>query len=237
MLSVYYSSKDTFQPPFLLSPIVVRIDLFSFALRFTSSFGVCSIPEIFNAKLFRMFLRFSSHSLPLRIVRDVKIANRLVFYRCSYVSQPDVYGFICLFLAAEDDANDGGDNDTPAAPPAFGMALRQRQRQRPDDHDRRNGTKLALDAGDDELDAYVVDGKRYGNIARYYNHSCTPNMFVQSVFVDTHDPRLPWIAFFAAQHIVAGTELTWDYNYVPRSVPGKRLECLCGTRNCRKRLL
>jgi hypothetical protein len=28
-------------------------------------------------------------------------------------------------------------------------------------------------------------------------HSCGPNMFVQNVFIDTHDLRFPWVAFFA----------------------------------------
>ena len=28
-------------------------------------------------------------------------------------------------------------------------------------------------------------------------HSCTPCAFVQNVFVDTHDLRFPWVAFFA----------------------------------------
>ena len=28
-------------------------------------------------------------------------------------------------------------------------------------------------------------------------HSCSPNMFVQNVFIDTHDLRFPWVAFFA----------------------------------------
>ncbi|VVC98865.1 unnamed protein product [Leptidea sinapis] len=61
-------------------------------------------------------------------------------------------------------------------------------------------------------------------------HSCSPNVFVQNVFVDTHDPRFPWVAFFALCHIKAGTELTWNYNY-------DVLYCFCGAPNCRRRLL
>lgn len=30
-------------------------------------------------------------------------------------------------------------------------------------------------------------------------HSCIPNLFVQNVFVDTHDLRFPWVAFFASK--------------------------------------
>gem|GEM_PF-4961950 len=49
--------------------------------------------------------------------------------------------------------------------------------------------------------------------------------------------RFPWIAFFAMSHIRAGTELTWDYNYVVGSVSNKVMYCYCGTKECRGRLL
>ncbi|RVE54413.1 hypothetical protein evm_000898 [Chilo suppressalis] len=90
--------------------------------------------------------------------------------------------------------------------------------------------------GKDEA-CYIMDAKVQGNIGRYLNHSCQPNVFVQNVFVDTHDPRFPWVAFFALCHIKAGTELTWNYNYDVGSVPGKILYCYCGAPNCRGRLL
>ncbi|KAF9417064.1 hypothetical protein HW555_005762, partial [Spodoptera exigua] len=89
--------------------------------------------------------------------------------------------------------------------------------------------------GKDEA-CYIMDAKVQGNIGRYLNHSCCPNVFVQNVFVDTHDPRFPWVAFFALSHIKAGTELTWNYNYDVGSVPGKVLYCYCGAPNCRGRL-
>ncbi|XP_063632703.1 uncharacterized protein LOC134803797 [Cydia splendana] len=90
--------------------------------------------------------------------------------------------------------------------------------------------------GKDEA-CYIMDAKVQGNIGRYLNHSCTPNVFVQNVFVDTHDPRFPWVAFFALSQIRAGTELTWNYNYDVGSVPGKVLYCYCNAPNCRGRLL
>ncbi|XP_075988630.1 SET domain bifurcated histone lysine methyltransferase eggless [Anticarsia gemmatalis] len=90
--------------------------------------------------------------------------------------------------------------------------------------------------GEDEA-CYIMDAKVQGNIGRYLNHSCSPNVFVQNVFVDTHDPRFPWVAFFALSLIKAGSELTWNYNYDVGSVPGKVLYCLCEAPNCRGRLL
>ncbi|CAI6367971.1 unnamed protein product [Macrosiphum euphorbiae] len=84
---------------------------------------------------------------------------------------------------------------------------------------------------------YIMDAKTSGNIGRYLNHSCSPNTFVQNVFVDTHDLRFPWISFFALHFIPAGTELTWDYSYDIGSVPGKRMKCHCDSLYCRGRLL
>lgn len=90
--------------------------------------------------------------------------------------------------------------------------------------------------GKDEA-PYIMDAKTTGNLGRYFNHSCAPNLFVQNVFVDTHDLRFPWVAFFSANHIRSGTELTWNYNYEVGVVPGKVLYCQCGATNCRIRLL
>jgi hypothetical protein len=67
---------------------------------------------------------------------------------------------------------------------------------------------------------YIMDAKLSGNIGRYFNHSCSPNVFVQNVFIDSYDLRFPYIAFFARNSIKAGTELCWDYNYVIDSVKG-----------------
>ena len=42
--------------------------------------------------------------------------------------------------------------------------------------------------GDDQ-DSYIMDAKQKGNIGRFLNHSCYPNVFAQNVFVDSHDLR------------------------------------------------
>ena len=90
---------------------------------------------------------------------------------------------------------------------------------------------------DKDEDVYIMDAKDQGNIGRYLNHSCSPNVFVQNCFVDTRDLRFPWIAFFALDHICAGQELCWDYAYVIGQVPGKQIQCECGAESCRGRLL
>ena len=62
-----------------------------------------------------------------------------------------------------------------------------------------------------EEESYIMDAKITGNIGRFFNHSCHPNVFVQNVFVDTHDLRFPWISFFTSTYVRAGKELCWDY--------------------------
>jgi len=90
---------------------------------------------------------------------------------------------------------------------------------------------------DKDCGIYTLDAKVTGNIGRYFNHSCDPNIFIQNVFIDTHDLRFPWVSYFALSNIPAGTELAWDYNYMIGSVKNKRLMCHCGSKNCKGRLL
>ncbi len=92
-----------------------------------------------------------------------------------------------------------------------------------------------LFSADEEV--YVVNASSTGNLGRYLNHSCSPNIFVQNVFIDTHDLRFPWVAFFALHKINAGEELVWDYGYIINTVKDRAMRCLCGSENCRGRLL
>lgn len=88
-----------------------------------------------------------------------------------------------------------------------------------------------------EHEEYTLDAKLAGNIGRFMNHSCDPNCQSQNVFIETHDQRLPNIAFFATKTIKAKEEIFWDYNYVVGSIPGRELICKCGSSKCRGRIL
>lgn len=90
--------------------------------------------------------------------------------------------------------------------------------------------------GPDE-DIYIMDAMTQGNVGRYLNHSCDPNVFVQNVFTQSHDLRFPSLAFFTIKYVPAGEELCWNYNYVVDSVEGKQITCNCGADNCKGRLL
>lgn len=80
---------------------------------------------------------------------------------------------------------------------------------------------------------FAIDAKWYGNIGRFLNHSCDPNVEKINVFVDSHDIRLPRVAFFTNCYIPKGTELCYDYGYFQGNVAGKHQKCLCGATNCR----
>ncbi|XVF02131.1 hypothetical protein REPUB_Repub04eG0149500 [Reevesia pubescens] len=88
---------------------------------------------------------------------------------------------------------------------------------------------------------FCIDASSFGNVARFINHSCDPNLFVQCILSSHHDVRLARIVLFAADDIPPWQELTYDYNYAIDSVIGpdgktKQMPCHCGAADCRKRL-
>jgi len=84
---------------------------------------------------------------------------------------------------------------------------------------------------------YTLDARMQGNVGRFFNHSCDPNCIVQNVFIETHDLRFPVVAFFAKRTIKALEEITWNYNYKMGCIEGRRIDCKCGSSNCRGRIL
>lgn len=87
----------------------------------------------------------------------------------------------------------------------------------------------------------AIDATNLGNISRFYNHSCDPNIGVFAVRVDNILPR---VCFFALRDIEKGEELCFSYtslkNGVDKEEPlPKELEmvrCYCGAINCVKYL-
>ncbi|XP_073518798.1 histone-lysine N-methyltransferase SETDB2 isoform X2 [Phyllobates terribilis] len=84
---------------------------------------------------------------------------------------------------------------------------------------------------------FFLDASTEGNVGRFLNHSCSPNLFVQHVFVETHSKNFPWVAFFTKSFIKAGTELTWEYNYDIGTVPEMEISCLCGHKKCKNKII
>uniref|UniRef100_A0A672MZ87 Histone-lysine N-methyltransferase EHMT1-like n=1 Tax=Sinocyclocheilus grahami TaxID=75366 RepID=A0A672MZ87_SINGR len=82
-------------------------------------------------------------------------------------------------------------------------------------------------------DMYCVDARFYGNISRFINHHCEPNLFPCRVFTSHQDLRFPHIAFFACKNISAGDELGFDYGRHFWDVKGKLFSCQCGSSKCK----
>ena len=96
-------------------------------------------------------------------------------------------------------------------------------------------------------DIYVVDGEYVGGPTRFMNHSCEPNCRMFCVSYNKHDAMIYDLAFFASEHIPAGTELTFDYldkddpdedeelinKEETNEAGGHPTKCLCGSKSCR----
>ena len=75
-----------------------------------------------------------------------------------------------------------------------------------------------------------VDASWRGNVARFANHSCDPNMLPLPVRTGRCSPR---IVFFAARSIAVGEELTISYGSARVGAEGDpRKICLCGANTC-----
>ncbi|ODN04495.1 Histone-lysine N-methyltransferase SUV39H2 [Orchesella cincta] len=84
--------------------------------------------------------------------------------------------------------------------------------RRAKDYDEAGRTYLFdLDYAEQEDFAYSVDSFKHGNVARFLNHGCKPNLGVYAVWVDFLDRNLPKLAMFALRDIPANEELTFDY--------------------------
>jgi histone-lysine N-methyltransferase SETD2 len=71
----------------------------------------------------------------------------------------------------------------------------------------------------------IIDASVKGNLARFINHSCDPNMETQKWIVGGKMK----VGLFAIKDIEKGEELSYDYKFEPYGEPQK---CLCGAAKC-----
>jgi len=76
--------------------------------------------------------------------------------------------------------------------------------------------------------AEIVDASRRGNIARFINHSCSPNLIVEKWYIN----RVPRLGLFAKVPIVAGEELSYNYAMKWFGDPEFAQKCYCLSANC-----
>ncbi|KAM3600361.1 uncharacterized protein V6R79_022076 [Siganus canaliculatus] len=86
---------------------------------------------------------------------------------------------------------------------------------------------------DKPQDLYCIDARFYGNISRFLNHMCEPNLIACRVFTTHQDLRFPHIAFFASENISAGEELGFDYGEHFWEVKSKLFSCECASSKCK----
>ncbi|XP_065867238.1 histone-lysine N-methyltransferase, H3 lysine-9 specific SUVH3-like [Euphorbia lathyris] len=104
---------------------------------------------------------------------------------------------------------------------------------------------LIEDDGSDTIEEFdipsplIISAKNCGNVSRFMNHSCSPNVFWQPVAYDQNSETYVHIAFFAMKHIPPMAELTYDYGISrldeangDNALQGKK-KCLCGSPKCR----
>ncbi|KAI0523621.1 hypothetical protein KFK09_006017 [Dendrobium nobile] len=80
----------------------------------------------------------------------------------------------------------------------------------------------------------VIDASKYGNVSRFINHSCSPNLVNYLVLVESMDCQLAHVGLFANRDIALGEELAYDYRY--KLLPGEGLRCHCEAPCCRGRV-
>uniref|UniRef100_A0A8C3A6V7 Euchromatic histone-lysine N-methyltransferase 1a n=1 Tax=Cyclopterus lumpus TaxID=8103 RepID=A0A8C3A6V7_CYCLU len=81
-------------------------------------------------------------------------------------------------------------------------------------------------------DVHCIDARLFGNIGRFINHLCEPNLLAVRVFTMHQDLRFPRIAFFSSKSIKAGDQIGFDYGDHYWRVKSKYFSCQCGSFKC-----
>jgi len=88
---------------------------------------------------------------------------------------------------------------------------------------------------------YLIDGNDGGNVARWINHSCSPNCQAWVIEHESGDPRRDRVVIETRRAIRAGEELTYDYGITLEERQTPRLKriwaCRCGSPRCKGTML
>lgn len=88
---------------------------------------------------------------------------------------------------------------------------------------------------------YVIDAYGQGNVTRFINHSCDPNLVVRCVWINCLDANFHRVCLFSKRDIEPFEELTFDYKYAvsdkDRGSFDGEIVCKCKSKNCRQILL
>jgi len=82
-------------------------------------------------------------------------------------------------------------------------------------------------------DNLVIDATLNGGYARYINHNCNPNCIAKIVEGDAPNEHLKRVMIISQRDIVAGEEITYDYQFPLELNLSERIPCNCGSDDCR----
>ncbi|XP_067416356.1 histone-lysine N-methyltransferase EHMT2 isoform X2 [Emydura macquarii macquarii] len=99
--------------------------------------------------------------------------------------------------------------------------------------DVREDDSYLFDLDNKDGEVYCIDARYYGNVSRFINHLCEPNIIPVRVFMVHQDLRFPRIAFFSSRDIRAGEELGFDYGDRFWDIKSKYFTCQCGAEKCK----
>ncbi|TRY82244.1 hypothetical protein DNTS_009361 [Danionella cerebrum] len=99
--------------------------------------------------------------------------------------------------------------------------------------DVREDDSYLFDLDNKDGEVYCIDARYYGNISRFINHLCDPNIIPVRVFMLHQDLRFPRIAFFSSRDIYTGQELGFDYGDRFWDIKSKYFTCQCGSEKCK----
>ncbi|XP_037831782.1 histone-lysine N-methyltransferase SETD1B-A [Kryptolebias marmoratus] len=72
----------------------------------------------------------------------------------------------------------------------------------------------------------IIDATKWGNLARFINHSCNPNCYAKIITVESQKK----IVIYSRQPISVNEEITYDYKF---PIEETKIPCLCGADSCR----
>ncbi|KAM7306104.1 putative 1,4-alpha-glucan branching enzyme [Ixodes scapularis] len=99
--------------------------------------------------------------------------------------------------------------------------------------DKREDDSYLFDLENRDGETYCLDARYYGNISRFVNHLCEPNLVPVRVFVDHQDLSFPRMAFFSSKDIKANEELGFDYGEKFWIIKYKMFTCECDSEKCK----
>ena len=99
--------------------------------------------------------------------------------------------------------------------------------------EQRENDSYLFDLENRDGDTFCIDANKFGNVTRFINHSCDPNLVPVKVFTSHQDLRFPHIAMFASRDIKRGDVLGFDYGEKFWVIKHKFFTCWCGLEKCK----